>query len=373
MRTISGSTARCENETMSSPDDFDLPAAMTPDKAVTTAAQGWIIKRDRGLSPIEAAEFERWLEADPRHGIAFRSSSAAWTMLDHITPEMAQSVQFSARRKRRRRIFEVVAVAAALMIGFFVWRQPLHRDAKFIGTPAQVAGLQTLHLSDGSTVFLGPDSIVLEQFTPAERRVILRRGGAHFEVAKNPARPFVVRAGLVDVSAVGTAFNVMLQKETVEVLVTEGRVGVVPREIQSSPDAPAGAAIETPILQAGQRAIVAAPTAEIPAPVVQISTVSSAEMAHALLWQEQLLRLGGSTLAELAAEFQQLTGRSVVLGDPALEDLRIGGFFRKNDLDGFVGLLEANYGVVVERTKDGGYILRKASQTDEHSTKLRAN
>ena len=358
---------------MSSSNDFELPAAMTPDKAVTAAAQSWIVKLDRGLSPTEVTEFECWLEADPRHGIAFRSSSTAWRVLDRITPEMAQAVQFSARRRRRRRIFEVVAVAAALMIGFFVWRQPLHRDTKNIAAPAQVAGLQTMHLSDGSTVFLGPDSIVLEQFTPAERRVILQRGGAHFEVAKNPARPFVVRAGVVDVSAVGTAFNVMLQKETVEVLVTEGRVGVVPREKPNNQDTPIAAAIETPILQAGQRAIVAAPTAEIPDPVVQISTVSSAEMAHALLWQEQLLRLGGSTLVELAAEFQQQTGRRVVLGDPALEDLRIGGFFRKNDLDGFVGLLEANYGVVVEHTKDGGFILRKASQNDEHSTKLKAN
>jgi transmembrane sensor len=56
--------------------------------------------------------------------------------------------------------------------------------------------------------------------------VVLERGEAHFQVAKNPARPFVVVARGVEIRAVGTAFSVGLESTRVEVLVTEGQVAV---------------------------------------------------------------------------------------------------------------------------------------------------
>ena len=73
-----------------------------------------------------------------------------------------------------------------------------------------------------------------------------RSGEAYFTVAKNPGRPFVVAAGGVGVRAVGTAFNVRLDSDAVEVLVTEGRVQV----------SRSGFDDEGSSLVAGQRAIV---------------------------------------------------------------------------------------------------------------------
>ena len=71
------------------------------------------------------------------------------------------------------------------------------------------------------------------------------------------------------------------------------------------------------------------------------------------------MRLGGATLAELAAEFERATGRRLVLADPTLADLRFGGRFRTDDIDGFTHLLATTLDLDVERTADGAIVLRK--------------
>lgn len=54
-------------------------------------------------------------------------------------------------------------------------------------------------LPDGSLVELKPGALVSHDFAGTVRRVTLHQGEAHFQVTKNPARPFVVRAGNVDI------------------------------------------------------------------------------------------------------------------------------------------------------------------------------
>jgi len=193
---------------------------------------------------------------------------------------------------------------------------------------------------------------VLEQFTAAERRVLLTRGEAHFTVTKNPARPFIVSAGSMRVHAVGTAFNVNLQALQVEVLVTEGRV-------QVATDAAAVSA--SSVVEAGERAVLpSGPAPEGGAPrAIVVSRVDAAEMMRALAWHDSLLRLGGATLAELAIQFERHSGHRVILADPELAQMRIGGRFRADDVDGFANLLSTAFDVEVERASDGSLLLRK--------------
>ena len=101
-----------------------------------------------------------------------------------------------------------------------------------------IVALITPMLDDGSVAELNRGAEIEVNYTVAERRVVLRRGEALFTVAKNPARPFVVRAGGVDVRAVGTAFNVKLAGPNLEVLVTEGTVHVSQQTPATSASAP---------------------------------------------------------------------------------------------------------------------------------------
>lgn len=327
------------------------------ESALCATAASWIVRRDRGLSAAEAIEFELWLAADERHAAAVGRSADVWSRLDRISEGAAAPVLAAAtgRRSFWRRVAVVGSLAAAAAVCVLLAARSRRGPLADLAPVAQATGPRQLTLSDGTVVQLNTASELVETFTAHERRVQLVRGEAHFSVTKNPARPFVVRAGNVDVRAVGTAFNVHLQSSAVEVLVTEGVVKL---------DSAAGAARANagadaiPLLSPGQRAVVAL-TPVSPEAAVVVTTASQEEISHTLAWQEPLLRLTGATLAEVAANFERRTGRRVILADPALAGLRLGGRFRADDVDGFADVLATTLDIAVERDAGGGLVLRK--------------
>ena len=355
-----------------------MSAASSPpeDSALRAIAAQWTIRRDRGLSASESIDYELWLAADPRHAAAMQRTSAAWSLLDRIPESAAAPVLDAATHRRsfwrRSLVLAPLATAAAAAVALVA----LHLTRPSATTPSASAALapasasavpapssapRQLTLSDGTVVQLNTGGEVTEHFTTSERRVLLTRGEAHFAVTKNPARPFVVRAGNVDVRAVGTAFNVHLQSAAVDVLVTEGVV-----QLKSSTEAtPAYAPVARepiPLLSPGQRAVVSlAPVSS--ATSVVVTTASPEEISRTLAWQAPLLRLGGQTLAELAVEFERRSGQRVILADPALASLRVGGRFRADDLAGFTHLLATTLDLAIDHAADGTLVLRKKSSS----------
>ena len=325
------------------------PSPNSPENTLRATAARWAVRRDRGLSAAESIDYELWFAADPRHAAAMQRTSAAWSLLDRIPESAAAPILAAATRRRsfwRRTVtFGSLAAAAALAVGLFVWSRPLPADPT-LSAPALSATTtpRLVTLSDGTVVQLNTGGEVSERFTAATRHVTLTRGEAHFAVAKNPARPFIVQAGALQVRAVGTAFNINLQSAAVDVIVTEGRVQLT----TGTPDAPA--------LNAGERATLRRAAA---GPTLVVARIDAAAITQTLAWREPLMRLGGATLAELATEFERATGRRLVLADPTLADLRFGGRFRTDDIDGFTHLLATTLDLDVERTADGAIVLRK--------------
>ena len=354
-----------------------MSAASSPpdDSALRATAAQWTIRRDRGLSGTESIDYELWLAADPRHAAAMQRSAATWSRLDRIPESAAAPVLATATRRRsfwRRSVvlasLATAAAAALALVALRFTRSSALPSPDLAATTPNAPSSAQLTLSDGTVVQLNTGGEVIEQFTPAERRVLLSHGEAHFAVTKNPARPFVVQAGNVDVRAVGTAFNVHLKAATVDVLVTEGVVQLK----RPSPAVPANATAAPnavlPRLTANERAVVSlAPTSPTSpaslAPAIVVTTATPDDIARTLAWQAPLLRLGGSTLAELVLEFQRRSGQRVILADPALASLRVGGRFRADDLAGFTHLLATTLDLEVEHTADDTLVLRKKSST----------
>jgi hypothetical protein len=82
-------------------------------------------------------------------------------------------------------------------------------------------GQYQLRLSDGTKVWLNAESSLAYPvaFTGKDRRVVVT-GEAYFEVAKDPARPFHVRQGGLDIQVLGTHFNVNSYSDEQQVKVT---------------------------------------------------------------------------------------------------------------------------------------------------------
>lgn len=144
-----------------------------------------------------------------------------------------------------------VAVAASLFLFIFRSSQEISQPTEFsmelfsevtspkqveqtlsngycvVSTPAATTTLVTL--SDGTRVMLNANS-TLEypaSFDDAEVREVRLKGEAHFEVTKNPHRPFVVRAGEMQTQVLGTIFDVKAyRKDAPKVTLMQGKVKV---------------------------------------------------------------------------------------------------------------------------------------------------
>lgn len=321
-------------------------------------AAAWVLRCDRGLSAAEQDEFSVWLAADPRHGAQLARHRRHWQRLDGLArwrPEHGERPNPDLLAPPRAIRFPIwarwampLAAAAALALAYISGTADRPQPAAVRGR-----GSITVHtdpnrsrvLPDGTAVELNRDAVIAERFTTTERRVMLERGEAHFVVTKNPARPFIVHAGGIDVRAVGTAFNVRVEAAAVEVLVTEGRVGVERAPAGALP--PGG---EKPLeLAARQRAVV---SRGAPVEPPQVATLTPGEIERVLAWQYRLLDFNAAPLSAIAAEFNHRNAVQLVVTDPELAALRISAAFRSDNVDGFVRLLEAGFGVRAERRSE---------------------
>jgi transmembrane sensor len=310
-------------------------------------AANWLARIDRGLNAAEQGEFENWLARDRQHFEIFSDVQQTWSLLDDARP---------LRRARRRRSWPVLAAAAAaIVLGFAAWQFPWSRDTGTEIAAASPRRMERLELPDGSEVRLNADSRVEVAFTASERRVALVRGEAHFTVTRNPQRPFIVEAQGVSVRAVGTAFNVKLDAQSVEVLVTSGRVRVDDGEGVSL--LPEERAADSGLLVAGERTVIAMaapveqpgePAAPVPVKAPEIQPVAADEIRRALAWQEQRIEFVAAPLTEIVAQFNARNRHQLVIADAALAAQRFGGSFDANDPATLVRLLEADFGVISE-------------------------
>jgi len=100
-----------------------------------------------------------------------------------------------------------------------------------VSTPAATTTLVTLE--DGTKVMLNANSSIEypRSFADAEVREVELKGEAHFEVTKNPHRPFVVTAGNMKTQVLGTVFDVKAyRKDSPKVTLMEGHVKVSNQE-----------------------------------------------------------------------------------------------------------------------------------------------
>lgn len=325
----------------------------TPDEQ----AADWLVRRDRGLTPAEQDDYLQWLAADPRHGDALARQQATWRELDLLSdwrpeharepnPALLAPPRRAARRPFRWLVPVALASAAAVVAGFFFQRDARHHSQAAADLIAVAIGYEKRFLDDGSLLELNRGASVVVEYTAAERRVRLLTGEAHFTVAKNPSRPFIVSAAGVETRAIGTAFNVRLASGSVEVLVTEGRVQVAPSSPTPAP---------LPMLGVGEKLTVPLENDpnlnSSPAALVPVA-VGAEEIARALAWQPRLLQFSSAPLAEVVAEFNRYNTLQLALADPALAAFPVTTSFRSDNAEGFVRLLEVTAGVQAERRGD---------------------
>ncbi len=316
------------------------------------AAQ-WAVEAACGELTAQArAELEAWLAADRRHRGAYARARAVFMAMEDAVvgarpPARAQQpvlvheapgprAMRPARRRRGRMFGAALAASLAVVVavGALVAARPLS-----VGPAAE----QVVRLQDGSVATLQGDARIDVALSPDARRITLLSGSATFRVAKDLARPFVVRAGEVSAQATGTVYSVGRVGErggTVKVL--EGSVLVWPGEAREA----------AALLRAGQSL-----TLDPPAPAARRRVEKVASRAPARPAAPVQIALDDTPIAEAAARFNRINRTKIVLADPEIGDIRIVGLFKADDPEEFARMAAAVSGGEVERG-DGTIVIK---------------
>jgi transmembrane sensor len=206
---------------------------MTAQTDIEEKALHWfVVLRDDDAPESAWLEFQDWLEASPTHAAAYDAVERLWVDLeDHAAsaPAEAPVIDFATARARRGKarspwLGAAIGIAASvtLAVALFLWLTPGSQIYATTDAPLTVA------LEDGSHVYLNRHSTLDVRFDGDNRSVSLTEGEAAFDIAHDPAHPFIVAAGDHQVEVLGTAFNVLNHGDRFAVAVERGVVAVTP-------------------------------------------------------------------------------------------------------------------------------------------------
>lgn len=205
-----------------------------------------------------------------------------------------------------------------------------------------------IRLADGSVLHLNTTTRVRVRFDADHRAIDLLSGEASFDVAHDRSRPFDVRVGDLVVRAVGTRFAIRMRPDQAELTVTEGKVAVRrDQAVMGYVAAGNGATLR------GNRAVFA--------------HLDAQTLIRRTAWQDDAIELDGDTVAEALAEFNRYRDTPILIGDPRVAALRVGGRFDTRDAERFVVALQQSFPIRATHRADGSTILLYGEETAQPS------
>jgi len=195
-------------------------------------------------------------------------------------------------------------------------------------------------LPDGSSIHLAAKTSVAVDFTGSERRLRMSAGEAFFKVRPDKTRPFIVRAGPLNVTAVGTAFDVKADQGRFSVTVQEGVVTVAPDKVP-------GRWVSDMAWRVG------------PGYQFQYSEregtagLTSVDTSAVLAWREGRLEYVNAPLAQVVADVNRYAPNPIEITDAPVGQLTFTGTVFTDSIDGWLRGLPGALPVQVEQGTTG--------------------
>lgn len=305
----------------------------------STEASRWFTVMTRGdLDPKDLEAFRAW-RRDPVNAAAFAKVKAGWEAAGGLAerPAIVAATEGALAKypakpgvagpgpSRRFLLSPLIwATAGMLVVGggtFFAWQS---QDP---AVSTKTGGQRLEVLQDGTRMRLNTDTRVRVAFRDGERRVVLERGQAFFDVAHDATRPFVVEADGARVRALGTRFDVRHDRDNVRVTLVQGRVQV---------------------RAANGGEAVLAPGQAVVADKRGVSRPVSTDAGAVSSWTTGRITFSGLPLRDAVAEVNRYSERKVVLDAPdAVAGELVSGQFVAGDVENFVAGARSLYGLRV--------------------------
>lgn len=324
----------------------------------------FVRRRHGEWTPADQAALERRLSSDAAFAECYRLAEEAATALRAAAdlPEMMgfrEQAFAHARRSGARRWlgprathdtrWRWIAGAASFLILMIAWQlSPWGYQQGHYRTG--IGEQRILELADHSRVTLDAQTRIAIQYTDESRTIELIEGQAQFAVAKDPTRPFRVKAGDHTIVALGTEFTVEFTEQKFHVAMMHGRVAVVP----------ATPRIEPATVAVGQDL----PMPRIDSKVLELSAgeelklgddgraivIANADLEAATAWRNGKVVFRTERLADAVWRMNRYSRVQLVIDDQALAQETVSGVFEVGDTQGFIAGVQLALPVVASYT-----------------------
>jgi len=298
-------------------------------------AADWLIRqRDfEGWTDADQTAFDKWLAASLSHRIAYVRLQAAWSYADRLValrPSDTESLRSDWIRPVLTGIAATCGVIAIVGLAIKIFFAS-HAGEETYATP--VGGHQIIELADASRVELNTDTVVRTAVDSGRRTVWLDKGEALFQIKHDPAHPFVVMAGNRRITDLGTEFTVRRDSARFEVALLSGRAWV--DRVNDSNET------SSALLKPGDVAIVTVDR-------MSITRASAKVLADSLGWRSGVVVFNRTTLSDAVAELNRYNEHKLVIVDPVVARIAIGGTFNVRNVEAFADIAKHAIGLHVE-------------------------
>ena len=314
-----------------------------------TTAEEWAARlQSLELSRHEQQAFDAWLMSDPRNAEEYaRCNKIGYLAAQlRLSPALVESLPAYAALQRKRQPRRRFATALAGATAFCLVSLGVYLILPALDLYPLTSVIATAHgeqrqipLQDGTRIHVNTESKIRVAYSATERRVELQSGEAFFEVTKDAARPFVVKMGHSEIRVIGTKFSVRQEGSRLVVVVSEGKVNVIPdidRHLADLPDKVALLPNQELLLDLSRGS-------------VQVASVN-AERASA--WHKGTIDFDSATLEEVIADVNRYARQEFVIRDDRLKSIRLSGRFNIGDIDSVKFALASGFGITAMESGD---------------------
>ena len=370
-------------------DTSGAPTARNARRTARAEAAAWIVRLHGPYrSPELEAAFRDWLAAHPENGKQFERVTEVWDAGSSVpVPSAPRLARWKESASQRTRAAAVVLVICGL-VGWGVWRA--------WADPTYTTGIgeqRIVRLDDGTRLSLNSGTRVRIAYDDSERRVELESGEAYFEVAHNPARPFIVTAGNHQVTALGTVFVVRYEAAQTAVTLLEGKVAVLlvpdsksltgnsavtnPEDssgtrsaranrhpsisLPPSPSNAEGAGVRIGAKEeGGDREFILSPGERVTFTRGGSLKLDEPRMEAVAAWRRGEVMLDKTQLADAIAELNRYDKTRLIIDDPEIAALPISGIYQTGDSTGFARTVAKLYDLEIIEQPNRIYLRARA-------------
>lgn len=321
-------------------DDYFIKWVKFPDPQTDAFWQNWLKDHPQKEAIIEEARQIALFFSLPGKHLNEKDKDDLWERIQsgntrRKSAKQGETIAIRLFLAERLLKGKVAASLAAILLVAACWnwasRSPQRRSCN-----TAYGEVKNIQMPDGSAVTLNGNSSLSfpAVWEEQEDREVQLTGEAFFEVVKKPGKAnakFVVHTNGMDITVLGTRFNVYNRRDKVQVALQEGKVS---------------------LLQAGKEP---RPIPMVPGDLIEFSrqhyTLTRRKVNPLMFssWKEGETLFEDKPLGEIAQQLEDTRGLQVIFADESLRQLRFTGTLPNADLDKFLLVLSKSFGIKVSR------------------------